>query len=101
MGFLARLVVLHFESATSAAHLGVLWAWQNGTVICHVHLVSYAGILSFVELELFKSNDATLKQMTSMNNIISKFQSGIHPLIWEMHPGQVSFWRIVIENKSI
>ena len=101
VGFLARLVVLHFESAMSAAHLGVLCAWQNGTVITRVNLVSCTGILSFVELELFKPNDATLKHMTSMNNIISKFQSGIHPLIGEIHPGQVSFWRIVISKKSI
>ena len=101
VGLLARLIVLHFESAMSAAYVLCCVGWQNGAVVARVHLVSYAGILSFVELEQFKSNDATLKHMTSMNNIISKFQSGIHPLIWEIHLGQVSFWRIVISTKSI
>ena len=55
-------------------------------------IVSCTGILSFIELELFKSNDATLKDTKSMKDIISKFQSNSSTGLGEMrHSPRPSF----------
>ena len=101
VGSLACWPILHLESTMSTAYVVCCARDRTGRLdkyhdAAHVLLVFYNGIWLLVELEIFKSNDRTLKHMTSWK---TSYPSGNHPLIWEMrHSRRLHYLKLTIRR---